>query len=618
MIGVRYKENLRRWALAAGLLVAIGWIPSLNSTAQDAGRGALSPSSTARVDPPNEAEDLPLARKAERDTKPIPREIDAVAEPEVPAMGPPVAARAGKLFQGRVVDSRQVGVQGARVTPWRTRGLGRALDSESTVTSDANGDFEVLIDPFGAPNFVVEHDDFLPWSGELALEPLATIVMEVPVQLRGRVIDAHGSAAVGSEIAYETPGLRSARRRISVDATGRFEIDGLPQASMPIWITGPHGSAGPLEVTPSESQDLVVQLAPTRQVLVQVEDERGEPVDGARVVLMPTDTDRALQALRTQADGLARFANALAEPLRVKVEHSGHRFALENLGHGDQSLRLRPVPSGAVRLISVAEESLLAVLTPPAHLAEASVRVWVKPGQALRCGPLTPGSWSVNWCLQSEPGADFATLAKRVDQASEIFVAAGEEMEFTLVAPVTSTLKGRIDRAVEGLCAVELVDARTRAIVARSEVDAERSFQFAGLAMGSYQISLCASGGGRWQDPRVFTPLAGEILALTFAPTSSPYVISARSVDGAPLPGASATLRDDSGVVSAKWGFNSRCAEATHALLPAAIADDFGRIQLDFLSPDEPTLLVSAPGFATVEVEFDRGSLHVDALLSRR
>ncbi len=618
-------RNTWLWAtiLASAALVGSYLIPALTSGALGRGTTPLSPPRSSESQPVQPPEGLASARGSaqapptEVPAQPTPQPVVALS---FPSPGQPRESIREKLVHGWVMDSRGLPAVGARITPWRRLGLAETLDQDNSARAGTDGHFEVMVDHRGTPRMVIEHAGHLTWEGDLPSEAPVTIQLAETMQLVGRVIDVNGQPASNSLVRFDTQGPRSVTRELRVDRNGRFEIDGLRPEPLMIRIRGPHGSLGPVEVEVQPGMEPVLQLGSIRCVRVHVTDEDGLPLQGARVVLMPTGQRYAVEATRTNAAGEARFEAATTDALDLSVEHGEHQFETVALAAGNQELSLKPIASGAVNLTSDAKSAILVELSNDSNPGGAPLRVILKPGEELRCSPLAPGPWTVSWSHLPK-GGQIASLDRQAAQDAScqrvLLVEAGVISHLAIEAPQASVITGVTSWKNEQACAIELHSVSSENLLLRIPLGPEGSFRVEDLAAGHYRLAVCASGGGRWLDPRELPVTPGERLQVTLDPRSSLREILVRDMNGAPLSSARGRLKGPEKYFPSHTRVDLSRTVQGSSRLPDAIADEFGRIQLEFMPPGLVTVIVSAPGFKSREVQLPENSFHITASLGR-
>lgn len=536
-------------------------------------------------------------------------------EPSTSTPTPPAGlAPAPHVYRGWIHDRAGRPVAGARVTPWTKAGLARRLDGTHAVLSAHDGGFEIPLEAERDLELVVEHAEHVTWRGEAPPTP-AFFELRPAGRLSGHVLDARGRPAAGSRLRFETRSAGAARRELAVDEAGHFAIDGLRAEEVTLWISGPHGSLGPLVVEVEPERELRLELAPGRAIGVAVQGGDGRPVAGARVVLVHGPSGRAIDSGFTPASGRVDFPAAREDELELRIEHPRLRYEPQMLAAGPQELIAKPLPSGALRLSNPSDSELLVELSPDLATAAGPLTLVVGAGAELSCSPLAPGRWSARWSLRGDRNGRPAKPSP--GSSAEVVVRADEVSHLGLDAPKPASLCGKTAWSSGEICAVELRASGSPTLLAREALEGE-SFAFAGLEPGSYELTLCARGGGRWRDPRTVELRAGERRELTLAPPSGSIAIQARTVDGTPLPNARAWLREGRRPLARQTRFVDGRLEEGGGHVPPAEADALGRIPLELLSSEEAVVVVEAPGHRPLELAVSSASIHVDAPLSSR
>jgi len=159
--------------------------------------------------------------------------------------------------------------------------------------------------------------------------------------LRGVVEDATGDPVVGAEVyagAEVAPGTAAILQPCgATDGEGRFELVGVPPQGQAVAVArrASHEAWG-ITFTARE-ENILVELETLVRLTVNVRDEQGEPLPGARLQLTPTGTDQEDIGLREALAFLPRPANP--EGLFREVEPG--RYANERLCAGVYELTVR-------------------------------------------------------------------------------------------------------------------------------------------------------------------------------------------------------------------------------------------------------------------------------------
>ena len=278
----------------------------------------------------------------------------AEAEALTPAAGQAVAPLEIVLLQGRratgrVIDTEDTPVAGARVSLWPALGgsgpeifLRRIREgdpSQVTVTTDGDGRFTFADLAGGHYDLEVAAEGFaptrvrgveIPDRGDQA--ELGTVILEPGVALSGRVVDPDGQPLEGAQITVsqdrfpgfvfrpppgEDEGIRS-------DVDGHFVVEDLRPESLVNLSINLQGYLGRsmtgVGVPPEEP--LTVVLEPAATLTGKVVDEQGDPVSQALVLLVK--------------DG----AGFRAERHHGVVEEEGH-FEIQGLKTGNYQLMVR-------------------------------------------------------------------------------------------------------------------------------------------------------------------------------------------------------------------------------------------------------------------------------------
>lgn len=522
------------------------------------------------------------------------------------------------LLRGFVLAPGDLPLAGARVNVWRDQGFGQELDERLAVTTDARGAFEIGVDALGQVRVVASHASHPRWTGSLDTGESGWIRLAQPSRLLGRVLDSMGSAASGSRVQFEVIGDGAVRQERRVDETGRFDLRDLKGTALRLWITGPHGSMGPLELDVLGEVERVFELAPTRELLVRVETSTGSPIEQARVLLEDEQGVRVAGESRTGADGQTTLV-APTGPMTLVVEHREHRFETMRVGAQSRPLVVHPAPSGSIELRSKSDTRLVLWLEREEAPEESRLQLLLRPGQAMTCSPLQPGSWLARW--RSLPaGAGLQGTAEDWEGARELPVPleADQVATLELETPAGAAISGVVAGHVPSFCAIELWRARDQEPLSRSPIEATGHFRVEGLEAGAYRLVICAKGEGRWSDGRWIELRAGEVQQLRLEPIAPSLAVFARDENGGSILSATAELVESGKPFPASTHFDGTQRSTSPSRVPKAKADLQGRIQLDLISSESTEILVQAPGYVPVQITVDPNSFQVDALLRRR
>lgn len=230
---------------------------------------------------------------------------------------------------GVVVDSDRKPVADARVV---ARSSARPFDPINVfadgVTTDSKGRFELEGLAVGTYRFLALHDRYAPGSSDhVALSdgvsPEVEIVMARGGTVAGTVFDGGGAPAPWAQVSLTSkPGNTGfwgggVQRAVVADKDGRFEIAGLPRASLSVLASTAAASSDIVDVNLEAKPDVdnvELRLTVTGVIAGTVVDEAGEPVAEAQVQAQPdfwAGGDAAEMAIRgggfATTDGGGRF-----------------------------------------------------------------------------------------------------------------------------------------------------------------------------------------------------------------------------------------------------------------------------------------------------------------------
>lgn len=402
----------------------------------------------------------------------------------------------GRRVSGQVFDERGAALAGALVAP--AVGLySTAARRKGTITG-TDGCFELRGLPT-RPEIRVELHGFVPHTEPVAEgAPPLVIELQRALTLVGRV-SGHDGRPTTVELEGNVRGRGSLPPRFAyaqlhkdheVALDGSFRIDGLgPGKYLARAATTGVGHSVPVAFTLPRDEPLSIEIVPDVTVEVQVVDDLGAPIAGARVVRDPgiekfptlyrpeseglakkilSAWRRHKSAGETDARGIAHLPVEPDVPLALAAEHQDHLPAAAVIAAGEATGPVRIELTRAGRLGGELSDASgrtrfsLAVRAWPAELAAAdaqkqsrSVAIAVDAQGRFHSEPLQPGRYRVavyrfNMTWDNEPTRRLPNvtplLGAGVDprQQAEVEVVAGEEARVDLETPPLGRLHGTV------------------------------------------------------------------------------------------------------------------------------------------------------------------------------
>ena len=543
-----------------------------------------------------------------------------------------ITLEAGAAIAGRVVDERGVGVGGMSVTSQRTERTGeveivRFSDEEAAVTG-ADGSF-VVAGLEGQRATLKAYGDGHTTAIQVVEVGAEPVVMRVQrlARISGVLVNETGDPVAGSRVRASTDGgaeggatalvedvadldlHRIDGARATTDEAGRFVIEGVRPGAVRIKAEGeahlPVERRG-LRIEPAQHLEGVRLLARAgASATVEVVDESGEPVAGARVDVKlapkrqpdgmrfearvegegPSDfvlgDRRKLGSAETDASGEAAVYGLPAVEAVFEASHPGYaaadpqRAQLPSAGSVTQRLVLREPCYVDVRVLDAvgavaAGASVMLRSASPDAAREGDRRETDQQGR-VRFGPLRAGDYTAVLTRPPEArrlggmmmfvGDDEAEI--RSSQKS-VTVAAGATVEVTLEAPVLARWRGRV-LGSEGAAAGVVVELESMADPdavlgfggRQQTTNAAGEFAFEGVERGRYEVRYGKPGQVvkakyELEVPAGVTDLQRDLTLRT----GSLRVAVVTEQDAEPVAKAEITLvrQDAAGVAGAKDG----------------------------------------------------------------
>ncbi|GJM20874.1 MAG: hypothetical protein DHS20C15_07890 [Planctomycetota bacterium] len=323
--------------------------------------------------------------------------------------GPPAPEVVIAALSGRVLDPKGVPLPGARVTYVPGRAQASLFEGSDAYPYDLSALPQTLTDgagrfaldvpwtggassggwPYG-PDLIMEHADFATTSAPCrgmrgGGHDVGDLRMEAGAWFHGRVVDEHGVALAGVDVAAFVRAPKLPDDRIPyrgalemalhniTDASGRFRTSGLQPGNVIVeighpgyihlWLTSIDDDHQ-LYATPGSEQDLGdIVLARGLSVSGMVVDEAGEPVPDAQVVVSPRDQAEAFEDYAHPDTLPWEFQAALDDNRSAKgrSDAAGH-FLIRGLEEGSVAVYAR-APG-----LLIGKQASLAAGTERAHV----------------------------------------------------------------------------------------------------------------------------------------------------------------------------------------------------------------------------------------------------------
>ncbi|MCA8943517.1 MAG: carboxypeptidase regulatory-like domain-containing protein, partial [Planctomycetes bacterium] len=475
---------------------------------------------------------------------------------------------AGDSIAGRVVDDLGKPLVGARVAPFRSRKLdGNTLvdriDAAESTTSDEAGAFVLGgIEPGDSVRLRAWADG----HGDQVLTSIAAGRKDVTFRLvrhgsvRGVVVDANGEPIVGSQVETldESEGMFGRTVVTTTDASGRFELDGVPAGDLRLRATGAHRPTTSHVVTvpggmPLEGVRLVVDVG--SRILVSVLDAENRPVGGARVRVCEAsgESDAAARVFErrverdgatelsfdfdsagndlgrgeTDTEGRVEIGGLPGGPVFVSAMHDEYagsrpiRVVLPRVGRVEARLTLREGGRVEVAIVDASGEPRAAgfSIRGPIIAGEPVTATELRSGAdgIAVVGPLAAGSYEAVLVQEEQPVriGDMDAFVTIGEGSSELEgtrvsfdVRARERAQVQLVFPVLTRVTGVVrdaDGPVAGVTVRVEPESESRSLgqSRRATTDGAGRYEIADIASGPYTI--------RWGRPGATVDFVDEL-----------------------------------------------------------------------------------------------------------
>lgn len=233
-----------------------------------------------------------------------------------------VVLQKGGTLEGKVVDSKGRGIDGAHVTALATHGslehLTRTGSDGSFAFASMPDSIVLLVSRDEDPTAVVARLEVqVPEGGK---KDVRIVIPEPRPPLPVRVVDLRGSGIEAAQVSAVSLDASDALRNTSfTDPRGDTRIMGGKGLALRVEVHAP-GRAGRVLTTTAETEELKIELAPAEGVTGVVMTKRREPIPNAEVALQ---TDSGTRHARTNKDGVYSFAEVAPGSARVRVRAAG-------------------------------------------------------------------------------------------------------------------------------------------------------------------------------------------------------------------------------------------------------------------------------------------------------
>lgn len=233
-----------------------------------------------------------------------------------------VVLQKGGTIEGKVVDTRDRGIEGAHVTVLATHG---ALEHMTRTGSDGSFAFAAMPDAVVLlvardedPTAIVARVELaVPEGGK---KEVRITVPEPRPALAVKVTDLRGTALEAAQVSAVSLDAADALRTTSfTDDRGEARLAGGRGIALRVEVHAP-GRATRVVTTTPDTEALKIELAPAEGVTGEVTSRRREPIAGAEVSLQ---TEAGTRHARTNKDGVYSFSEVAPGPARVRVRAAG-------------------------------------------------------------------------------------------------------------------------------------------------------------------------------------------------------------------------------------------------------------------------------------------------------
>ena len=551
----------------------------------------------------------------------------------------------GRSISGRVFDDRGVPVAGLRVGSPRDVSVGgvdiRRVSPDEAATTAADGSFTLAGLTGDAVSLRVSGKGYKTVTTPNLATGSTNVELRVDrlASLAGVLTLSDGTPIAGSRVRVENESGAASTARpadrgpglvllpigggsVTTDERGRFAIEGVEPGTVALFAEGkahlPVERHGVLLAPAQHLGDVRLVADAGAVARVEVVDEQGRPIEGARVAIARAPARTAGRSTfgtgRTGADGIATVMGLPAGNVVVTVAHADYApcertpLALPASGKVEHRIVLG-VPGFVVATVSNPDGSLVAgtdvVLHPPGGDGRDDRRVTDADGW-VRFGPLAPGIYEVVLVRKPTPRQFGGAMVFVGDDGGPIessrqtvTVVAGDTAQVALRYPILTRLSGRVlgaDGVLAG-CIVELDRAERGVEVSglggrQAETDADGVYVFEGVEAGAYVLRYGKAGQVVKGRREIEVPAgARTVESDLLLRTGSVRVRVLARDDGEPISGATVELRR-----AGRPGEPRR--QQRHIVMVSMIVDDSGGEESSTMTFGQEHVRTDADGVA--------------------
>lgn len=485
-----------------------------------------------------------------------------------------VTLHRGASVAGTVVDGSGAAIEGARVLPEHLGHVDDLYDVRyDAVLTDAKGRFRLTGLPRETTRIRAHHPSHAPGaSSPIVLadggdRTGVVIVLERGARLRGTVVDLAGAPVPGAEVRVSADTVLDGQvRRVAADASGRFEMSGLPRRPMFVMAASDGATSKTMRVELSAAAaDLELRLEQVASIEGVVVTSSGEPVPEARVVAERTNRGNDFEQVELRLRGTESAIAGMDGRFRISpLEPGSYQVRAIRPGSPSDLLGMRlgvPVETGAQARIVVDELSTLTgkvAFEDGKPVTQFSIRLGTAP---LRRFSTADGAFVIEDVpagrqfveisgpgIVAHPLVDVTIEPTRTTDLGTITVSDGRRITGSVldrngrsVAGATIVVAREI--RADGTSLVPYPDHRVTQVV----TDAGGRFEIRGVSLGAQQIAAEHPTAGR--SPMTTIQPGSADLELTLGLLEPGVVQGLVRLDGKPTE-ALLVLRPDSGADS--------------------------------------------------------------------